>query len=99
MEEINDFIQTNCQHYEDKDWIVTTEDILEAIKCLKTGKSDGDEGLVSNHLLMNCEEVKVQLGKLITAINTHGYQPRDVLMGTIATIPKDSRGNICSGKN
>ncbi len=37
---------------------------------------------------MSCEEVKVQLGKLITAINTHGYQPRDVLVGTIATFQR-----------
>ncbi len=48
---------------------------------------------------MSCEELKVQLGKLITDINTHGYQLIDVLIGTIATIPKHSRGNICSGKN
>ncbi len=98
MEEINDFIQTNCRHYEDKDWILTTEDISVAITYLKSGKSNGDKGLVSNHLLISCEEVKVQLGKLITAINTHRYQPRDVLMGTISTTLKDSRGNICSGK-
>ncbi len=99
IEEINDFIQTNCQHCEDKDQIVTTEYILEAIKYLKSGKSDGDKGLVSNHLLMSCEEVKVQLGELITAINTHGYQPRDVLMGTITPILKGSKGNIYSGKS
>ncbi len=77
---------------------MTTEDISEAIKYLKSGISDGDKGLASSHLLMNYEEVNVQLGKLITAINTHGYQPRDVLVGPIATIPKDSNGNICSGK-
>ncbi len=56
MQEINNFIQTNCQHCEDKDRILTTEDISLAIKYLKSGKSDGDKGLVSNHLLMSCEE-------------------------------------------
>ncbi len=89
MEETNDFIQTNCQHCEDTDDFVITEDISEAIKYLKSGKSDGDKGLVSNHFLMSCEEVNVQLWKLITAINTHGYQPRDVLMRIIVTILKD----------
>ncbi len=98
MEEINDFIQTICQHCEDKDQIVTTKDISEAIKYLKSGKSDGDKGLISNHLLISCEEVKVQLGKLITAINTHGYEPRDVMMGSIATIPNDRKGNIAQAK-
>ncbi len=65
--------------------------MLLTIKYLKLGKS--------NHLSMSCEVVKVQLWKLITAINTHGYQPRDVLMGTIFTISKGSKGNICSCKN
>ena len=48
---------------------------------------------------MSCQEFKVQLGRLVTAINTHGYQPNDVLTGTIVSIPKDCRGNICIGKN
>ncbi len=86
------------QHCEDKDLIETTEDISEAIKYIKSGKSDGDKGLVWNHLLMSCEEVKIQLGKLITAINMH-VKLRNVLMRTIATISKDSRDNICSSKN
>ena len=79
--------------------MVSTEDISEAIEYLKYGKSDGDKGLISDHLLMSCQEFKVQLGRLVTAINTHGYQPNDVLTGTIVSIPKDCRGNICIGKN
>ncbi len=48
---------------------------------------------------MICEEVKVRLAMLITAINAHGYQPRDVLVETITTIPNDRSGNIFAGKN
>ncbi len=36
---------------------------------------------------------------LISAILTHGYQPQTVLLATVASIPKDNRGNICDGKN
>ncbi len=61
MEEINDFIQNNCQHCNDKDRFVSKEDISEATKYLKARKSDGGKGLVSNHILMSNEDVKVQL--------------------------------------
>ncbi len=45
MEQNSDFIQTNCQHCEDKVCIETKEDISEAIKYLKSGKSDCDKDL------------------------------------------------------
>ncbi len=61
------------------------------LSTLKSGKSDGIEGLISNHLLISFKEVKVQLGKLIIAIKTHGHQFKDVLTGTIVIILKDSR--------
>ena len=43
--------------------------------------------------------MKTQLSKLLTAIITHGYQPRDILLGTITSIPKDRAGSPCNGKN
>ena len=54
---------------------------------------------MSGHLLRSCDMFREQLAMLFTAIFTHGYQPKDVLLGTIASIPKDCRGNICAGTN
>ncbi len=42
---------------------------------------------------------KKSLAKIFTAVLTHGYQPKTVLLATIASIPKDSRENICTGSN
>ena len=99
MEQIAEHIKSNCQQGDDKDCVVTTENISDVIQYLKSNKTDGDKGLMSNHILMSCEFFKVHLSKLLTAINTHGYQPKDVLLGTIASIPKNSKGNVCNGNN
>ncbi len=36
---------------------------------------------------------------MFIAVLTHGYQPKTVLLATFASIPNDSRGNICSSSN
>ncbi len=54
---------------------------------------------MSNHLLMSGEIFTEHLSRLFTTINTHGYQPKDILLGTITSIPKDRKGNICYGRN
>ncbi len=75
-------------------------DISPAIKQLKFNKSDGDDmGMMSNHTIHSSDIFKKSLAKMFTAVLTHGYQPKTVLLATIASIPKDSRGNICSGNN
>jgi len=99
MEKINEFIRRNCHHCDEVDRVISVEEVEEAIEHLKPGKSDGDKGFMSNHLQLSCDSLIASLARLITAIITHGYQPKGVLTGTISSIPKDSRGNICSGKN
>ncbi len=53
MDQIIDHIKSNIQHYNDKDRIVTSENIYDAIQYLKSNTSDGDKGLMSNHLQMS----------------------------------------------
>ncbi len=74
-------------------------DIVDAIKHIKANKSDGDVGLMSNHIIISSENFQSHLGMTITSVLTHGYQPKSVLLATIASIPKDNRGNICDGAN
>ena len=40
-----------------------------------------------------------KLSSLFTAIFTHGYQPKGLLLGTIESIPKDCKGNIRNSNN
>ncbi len=76
------------------------KDIYEVIMQLKFNKSDGDDmGLMSNHIIHSSEMFKKSLAKMFTEVLTYGYQPKTVVLATIASIPKDSRGNIWSGSN
>ncbi len=74
-------------------------DIVDAIKHLKANKSDGDVGLMSNHIMISSEYFQSHLGMMITSVLTHGYQPKIVLLAIIASITKDKRCNICDGAN
>ncbi len=47
MEQIAGHIKSNIQHYDDKDHIVTAENIYDAIQYMKSNKSDGNKGLTS----------------------------------------------------
>jgi hypothetical protein len=99
MKRIREFIDMNCGHCIERDRVVSHMEVSEAIGHLKANESDGDVGLMSNHLLMSSDNFQKQLSLLITAILTHGYQPQTVLLATIASIPKDNRGNLCDSKN
>ena len=99
MKSIEDLINKNCENCEEKDRVVTSDDVTKAFAKLKQNKHDGDVGLVSTHLLMSSENFRENLAKMITAILTHGYHPQMLLLATIKSIPKDNRGNICDGNN
>ncbi len=99
MDRTKDYISEYCEKCEEDDRMVNQHDVDKALDHLKANKSDGDVGLMSNHLIMCSEKFQAHLGLLITTILTHGYQPKTVLTATIASLPKDNRGNICDSKN
>ena len=99
IKKIEDQIDNECEHCSEDDRVVTTHEVASAMAQLKANKSDGDVGLVSTHLLMSCQRFQEGLAQLFTAILTHGYTPRMILIATIASIPKDNRGNICDSSN
>ncbi len=41
----------------------------------------------------------VHLSMLLTGIIIHVYNPDDLLMGTIISLPKDKHGNMCTSDN
>ncbi len=99
MDRIKDYISEYCEKCEEHDRVVNQHDVDKAFDHLNAKKSDGDVGLMSNHLIMCSEKFQAHLGLLITAILTHRYQPKTVLTATIASLPKDNRGNIYDSKD
>ncbi len=99
MGRTKDYTSDYCEHCEEHDCVVNQNDMDNDIYHLKANKSDGDVGFMSNHLIICSENFKAHIGLLSTAIWTHRYQPKTVLLAIIASIPKDNRGNICDSKN
>ena len=97
--DIDDIISqklTGMDHFEA---IITGDTISEAVRKLKEGKSDGNLGLISNHLTHASDLFFNKFAQMATAILVHGHQPNNVLLSTITSIPKDSRGDLCSDAN
>ena len=78
---------------------LSPQDVKAAIRKLRRNKSDGDIGFNSSHLLLAGEALHYQVSQLFQAIFVHGHQPERLMQGTIASIPKDLRGNLCIDSN
>ena len=100
MKNIKSQISRNIHHCSTgNDFAISPAEIDKAIKKLKKQKSDGDKGLLSDHIILSGVDFRYLLGKLITSVIIHGHTPDAILLGTIASIPKDSRGNLLSSTN
>jgi hypothetical protein len=78
---------------------VTFEAVINAVGKLKLGKGDGHKGLMSNHLAYASHMFYEYMAKLLSAILTHGYIPQELLLSTICSIPKDTKGDLCVDSN
>ena len=66
---------------------------------LKPHKDDGKYGFKSDHLINGTNKLFTVLSIMFNAMLTHGFNPDDLLQSTIISIPKDSRGSMCSSDN
>ena len=73
--------------------------IEQCIIQLKTGKHDGSEGFNSNHLINGGHRLHVFLSLLFNCMIVHGHIPKDLLVSTIISIPKDMRASLCKSDN
>ena len=74
-------------------------DIHDVIRHLKSGKSDGNMGLYSDHILHGTDLLFSHLTFLINAMIVHGNGPNDMCTGTIIPIPKGKRANTSISDN
>ena len=79
--------------------VIDFSHIKEAIKRLKTNKSDGDIGLVSNMVIHAPDSWLKMLAALITSMLNHGYYPEILRKATITSLVKDKTGDVCSSSN
>ena len=74
-------------------------------ECYKRGivvigvKDDGQYGFKSDYLINGTDKLFTVLSIMFNVMLTHGFNPDDLLRSTIISIPKDSRGSLCSSDN
>ncbi len=97
---IHDKIKDDLSSYSGENQIITVKEIQKAKEKLKRDKSDGGLGLWSNHIVLYSPDVvNVHLSLLATMMMVHGFNAESLLVGTIVSLPKDTRGNICDSNN
>ncbi len=74
--------------------LININDINNAIKQIKSNKSDGYLGLYSDHFINGTDKMYELLVKLYNGMLTHGCSPQNILVGTLFPIPKNKRVNI-----
>ena len=73
--------------------------IQRCIKKLKPHKDDGNYGFKSDNLINGSNKLFIMLSILFNAMLTHGFNPEDLLLYSIISIPKDNRGSMNSSDN
>ena len=94
---LNDSIACICIIYGDTR--ITPDIVRFCVGKLKPHKDDGKYGFKSDHLINGTNKLFTVLSIMFNAMLTHGFNPDDLLRSTIISIPKDSRGSLCSSDN
>jgi hypothetical protein len=99
IKKVLDYIDSNLGNSKLEDILVTEHEVEKAIDQLKAGKSDGNKGLLSNHIKHAPRRMYLLIALLLTVSIRHGYMANEMLLSTLTSIPKDTRGNICESDN
>ena len=78
---------------------VTIAKLKEAISKLKSHKSDGDIGLISDMIIQAPDAWLKMLADLVTSMLCHGYCPEILCKATITSLVKDRSGDLCCSSN
>ena len=75
--------------------VAITPHIIETCsKRLKRGKDDGNHGFKSDHIIDGSKKLFLYLSLFFRTMIVHGYNPSDLLISTIISIPKDLKGSL-----
>ena len=85
----NDYLTHKC----------SVASVRRSVDRTKVRKSDGDAGLMSDHVKHAPHIMSVHLCLLFNAIICHGYMPIIMLRGSITHIPKDPSKMLCDSCN
>ena len=75
---------------------ISVDEVIEGVQRLK---SDGEEGLNSNHTIHGPKILFVLLALFFNSLLVLGFSPDSMLVGTMVPIPKDKRQLLCTSDN
>ena len=78
---------------------ISIEDVTKSVNRLKLGKSDGEEGLNSDHIVHGPHLLYVLLTSVINCMLVHGVTPESMIIGTMVPIPKGKMKLLCCSDN
>ena len=73
--------------------IVIVHDGINAVAHLKVGKSDGSEGLFSDHFLNGTKHLHLFLSLLFTLFLVHDFSPDSMILGAMIPIQRIRRSH------
>ena len=73
--------------------------IKRCIKKLKPHKDDGNHGFKSDPIINGSDKLLLLFSIMFNAMLNHGFNPEDLLLSTIISIPKDNRCSMNSSDN
>ena len=81
------------------EFIITVQMVNNAIHHLNSGKSDGDKGMLTDHIINSPIICRVIFSLLFSCMLVHGHTPDNFLESIIVPIPKDPNGNLGTSNN
>ena len=78
----------DCESYH-----VSVENVIDAVMCLKGGKSPDDDEISAEHFLNAPYGVFIRLQHIFNAMLVHSFVPRQFANGSILPLVKDKHGN------
>ena len=99
MQSLYSIVNSGINRDQPQDIYVTSDIIVQCIKRLKRGKSDGIYGFQSDHYINGGKRLHILLSMLFKSMLIHGYNANDLGFSSIISIPKDIRSSLSSSYN
>ena len=87
---------SSCENTESP---ITTCEVFNAIKSLKSGKACGKDGIQAEHLKFSSAKIAVLLSLLFNSMILHGHMCNNLMESIIIPIVKDKKGDITCKEN
>ena len=97
---IDSLIESRCCSGKcDSNHKISYEDVVKGLQKLKNNKSDGNEGLTSNHIKNGSKLLHEKLATLCSLMLCHGYCSPNLRLSTIIPIVKNKKASLNDSSN